>query len=169
MESSSSCRPNEVFISFRGEDTRKNFVSHLLSALKDRGIRTYFDEDNLQKGQTIGHELVKAIEESSIAIVVLSCNYVSSTWCLDELVKIMECKNKIESGLIVFPIFYHVNASDVRWQENSFFEAFSIHEVNFKDDGEKLKSWREALTQVANLAGEEIRGQNEASCIKSPV
>jgi hypothetical protein len=44
--------------------------------------------------------------------VVFSKSYASSRWCLDELVEIVHLKNTI--GHTLFPIFYHVNPSDVR-------------------------------------------------------
>ena len=106
-----------VFLSFRGEDTRKSFTDHLYAALKQKGIFTFKDDEKLERGKLISLELLKAIEESMFAIVILSKNYASSTWCLDELVKIMECKEKM--GLIVLPIFYDVDPFDVREQKKN--------------------------------------------------
>ncbi|GKG47411.1 Toll/interleukin-1 receptor domain-containing protein [Tanacetum coccineum] len=34
----------DVFLSFRGEDTRHNFVSHLYKALEQQGVLTYKDD-----------------------------------------------------------------------------------------------------------------------------
>ena len=92
--SSSRKWKNDVFLSFRGEDTCKNFTDHLYSILKQKSIITFRDDKNLKRGEPISPELLKAIEESMFAIVILSKNYASSVWCLDELVKIMECKKK---------------------------------------------------------------------------
>ena len=64
----------DVFLSFRGEDTRYNFTSHLYKALCDKGFNTFIDDDNLQKGEEISTELLKAIELSMIKIVVFSEN-----------------------------------------------------------------------------------------------
>ncbi|MCH85215.1 TMV resistance protein N, partial [Trifolium medium] len=55
------------------------------------GIRTFLDDKELRKGEELGPALKKAIEESHIAIVVLSENYTESSWCVEELVHIMEC------------------------------------------------------------------------------
>ncbi|KAM7473384.1 hypothetical protein LguiB_020627 [Lonicera macranthoides] len=66
----------------------------------------------LETGESIPPALLKAIEESNFAIVVFSKNYASSLWCLDELVKIMECSSKSPKGQTVMPIFYDVKPSD---------------------------------------------------------
>ncbi|GKB66509.1 TMV resistance protein N-like protein, partial [Tanacetum coccineum] len=60
----------DVFINFRGKDTRKNFVDHLYAALDQAGIYTFKDDQKLQRGKSISPELLKAIEESMVAVVV---------------------------------------------------------------------------------------------------
>ena len=91
----------DVFLSFRGGDTRHGFTGNLYKALCNRGIHTFIDDEELQSGEEITPALQKSIEESRIAIVVLSQNYASSSFCLDELVVILDCKNK---GLLVIPV-----------------------------------------------------------------
>ena len=152
--SSSSSTPSisrtstyDVFLSFRGEDTRYIFTDHLYSALGRRGIRTFRD-DKLKRGEAIAPELLKAIEESRSSVIVFSENYAHSRWCLNELVKIMECKK--DRGHTVIPIFYHVDPSHVRKQEGSFGAAFADYEENWKN---KIPRWRTALTEAANLSG----------------
>ena len=83
----------DVFLSFRGEDTRKNFTDHLYSALDEKGIIVFRVDKELERGESISPGLFKAIEESKISIVVFSRSYAFLTWCLDELVHILECKN----------------------------------------------------------------------------
>ena len=74
----------DVFLSFRGEDTRFGFISHLYDTLRLRGIHTFID-DKLPRGKEISTELLKTIENSMMSIIIFSKNYASSTWCLDEL------------------------------------------------------------------------------------
>ncbi|RVW86274.1 Toll/interleukin-1 receptor-like protein [Vitis vinifera] len=62
--SSSSQRRYDVFLSFRGEDTRNNFTAHLLKELRTKGIDTFIDEERLETGQVISPALVAAIESS---------------------------------------------------------------------------------------------------------
>ncbi|XP_021819720.1 TMV resistance protein N-like [Prunus avium] len=126
----------DVFLSFRGVDTRNSFVSHLYYELQHRGIKTFKDDPKLERGKTISLELLKAIQESRLAIVVLSPNYASSSGCLDELTKILQC---MKSNGTVLPVFYNVDPSVVRKQSSSFAGAFAEHEKRFREDIEKVK------------------------------
>ncbi|XP_059310055.1 disease resistance protein RPV1-like [Lycium ferocissimum] len=126
-------------------------ADHLYTALHQRGIHTFKDDEKLEKGNSSSPSLLKAIEESMIAIIIFSQNYAASSWCLDELVKITECMKF--RGQIVLPIFYDVDPSVVRKQKASVGEFFAKHELNFKDDEERVKRWRTAMTEVANQSG----------------
>lgn len=141
----------DVFLSFRGEDTRYKFTGHLYSALVDAGINTFIDDNSLRRGEDISTELLQAIQNSRIAVIVFSRNYAASRWCLEELVKIMECRKTSRQS--VLPIFYDVNPSDVRKQMGSFGEAFAAHEEHFMADMDKILRWRTALIDAANLSG----------------
>ena len=141
----------DVFLSFRGMDTRNTFTDHLYAALQHSGIFTFRDNERLERGKSISPELLKAIEESRISIVILSRNYASSTWCLDELAKIIQCMKVME--MTVLPIFYEVDPSDVRKQMGTFAQAFIEHEERLKDNTEKVQTWRDTLSEVANLSG----------------
>ena len=149
--SSSSDWKYAVFLSFRGEDTRNNFTGHLYKALDQKGIETFMDDKKLRTGEEISPTLVTAIQRSRCSIIVLSENYASSKWCLEELVMILECNRT--KNLKVVPIFYNVDPSHVRNQTGTFGEALAKHEENLKIKVEKVQKWREALTQVANLSG----------------
>ncbi|XP_062157899.1 disease resistance protein RPV1-like [Alnus glutinosa] len=160
--SSSSSFRWDVFLSFRGEDTRTTFTAHLYTALRRNGINTFMD-DKLRSGDEISPTLLKAIEESEISIIVLSKNYASSRWCLDELIKILDCRKT--RGQQVLPLFYYVTPSEVRHQTNTVGEAFAQLEKWYKDDEKKVKMWKSALTQVAALSGWPLENRNEPEFI----
>ncbi|KAJ9554333.1 hypothetical protein OSB04_018378 [Centaurea solstitialis] len=149
--SSQSCA-HHVFLSFRGTDTRNNFADHLYSALDQRGIHTYKDDETLPRGETIGPSLFKAIEESQIAVIVFSENYADSSWCLQELTHIMKCKD--ERGLIVMPIFYHIDPSELRKQKGKYGKALAKH----RSQNINVESWRKALVDAGNLSGDVMDG-----------
>lgn len=140
-----------MFLSFRGEDTRRTFTGSLYHGLRQRGINVFIDDEELRRGEEISLALLQAIEESRISIIVFSQNYANSKWCLDELVKILECWRT--KGQLVWPVFYHVDPSAVRHQRESFGTAMAEHEVRFKGDVGKLQKWKEALFDAANLSG----------------
>lgn len=142
----------DVFISYRGEDTRLGFTGFLYKTLSEKGFHTFFDHHD-DAGRGISKTLVDAIEESRIGIVVLSKNYASSTWCLDELVYIIDSfSKKNNSRRSVFPVFYNVDPSHVRYQTGGYGQALDEHRKN-NFNSEKLKKWRNALNQVANFSG----------------
>ncbi|XP_042963748.1 disease resistance protein RPV1-like isoform X2 [Carya illinoinensis] len=150
---------HDVFLSFRGEDVRQKFISHLYHALYKRGINTYID-DKLERGDKISQALFQAIEGSMISIIVLSKNYAESRWCLNELLKILECMETVKQ--IVLPVFYDVDPSNVRHQKGSFGEAFAKLKDRFKGNEEVLK-WEAALEKLANLSGVELKNYRKES------
>ncbi|KAJ9701111.1 hypothetical protein PVL29_006455 [Vitis rotundifolia] len=145
----------DVFLSFRGEDTRFNFTDHLYANLIRRGIATFRDDDSLKRGEEIAPELLKAIEESRFSLIVFSENYAGSRWCLDELVKIMKCRKEMKQTVV--PIFYDVDPSHVRHQKERFGEAFSNYKEDTEEMKEKVRSWRSALTEAANISGVHVK------------
>nr|XP_023877701.1 TMV resistance protein N-like [Quercus suber] len=155
----------DVFLNFRGEDTRHNFLHLLYAALVQKGISTFKDDKVLERGKPIPSELYNAIERSRFSVVIFSKNYASSSWCLDELTKIVECRQKMK-GHTIFPVFFDVEPTEVRKQEGSFGEAFAKHEEAFKENLEKVKIWRDALKEVANISGWVIPKGQESEYIE---
>ncbi|KAK8698597.1 hypothetical protein V6N13_114709 [Hibiscus sabdariffa] len=149
--SSISRKKYDVFLSFRGEDTRKNFTDHLYNALNRSGIVTFRDDSKLDVGVEIPPQLFRAIQQSWCSVIVFSRTYAFSSWCLEELAEIVKQKN--EKGHKVFPVFYDVDPSDLRKQKEKIEEAFVKHGKRYKEDKEKILRWRNALTQVANIKG----------------
>ncbi|KAL9998536.1 putative TIR domain, P-loop containing nucleoside triphosphate hydrolase [Helianthus debilis subsp. tardiflorus] len=152
----------DVFLSFSDEDTPKKFVDNLYLALYQRGIYTYKDDERIEKGERISEQLSRSIEESKFHIVIFSKNYASSSWCLDELVKIMGCQKMKEH--IAYPVFYDVEPTEVRKQRGAVGEALAKH-----GEKETVGRWRDALTEAANLSGWDVRmttNGHEAKVIK---
>ncbi|KAM5573256.1 hypothetical protein ABKV19_013009 [Rosa sericea] len=147
----------DVFLSFRGEDTRNNFTGHLYMTLKEAGINAFLDDNELRRGENITVELARAIQGSRISVIVFSRRYADSSWCLEELVKIMECRSTL--GQIVFPVFFDVDPSDVRKQSGTFAEALDQKHKDIDED--KLQSWRAALTEAADLSGWDLQNTSD--------
>ncbi|XP_029125871.1 TMV resistance protein N isoform X2 [Cajanus cajan] len=152
--SSSRTMNFDVFVSFRGEDTRNNFTDHLFAALRRKGVVAFRDNQNINKGQLLEPELMQAIKRSRLFIVVFSKNYASSSWCLKELTMIFDWVK--ETGQSVLPIFYDVTPSEVRKQSGEFQKAFAEYEESFRDDLEMVKKLREAMKAIANRCGWDV-------------
>nr|WIL59991.1 nodulation protein [Melilotus officinalis] len=188
-DSSRRRRKYDVFLSFRGEDTRASFTSHLYYSLQNNGFNVFQDDHSLQRGDLISESLLEAIQDSIISIIIFSKNYADSRWCLQELIQIMECHRTI--GQVVLPVFYDVDPSEVRRQTGEFGKSFqnllnrtppeeelllnwgndftwndAIHAVN-KDTVQK---WRDALHEAAGLAGFVVlNSRNESEVINDIV
>nr|AXU93556.1 RPP4/RPP5-like protein [Arabidopsis thaliana] len=160
--SSPSSRRYDVFPSFSGVDVRKTFLSHLIEALDRRSINTFMDH-GIVRSCIIADELISAIREARISIVIFSENYASSTWCLNELVEIHKCYEKGDQ--MVIPVFYDVDPSHVRKQTGEFGDAFK-NTCEDKPEDQKQR-WVQALTDISNIAGEDLRnGPNEAHMVE---
>ncbi|XP_024933988.3 disease resistance protein Roq1-like [Ziziphus jujuba] len=160
LNSSSSLPKYDVFISFRGEDTRTSFTDYLFRTLKHGGINIFRDDKDIERGADISPALLQAIRESKFAVVVLSENYSASKWCLDELVEIVESRKEL--GLTVLPVFYHVEPTDVRNQAANFGKALA--EASQRYIG-KIHKWREALMEVAAISGWNVGNRPETEVI----
>nr|XP_023884808.1 TMV resistance protein N-like [Quercus suber] len=151
----------DVFLSFRGEDTRHTFTSNLYTSLHNHGVRVFRDDDGLRRGDEIASSLLEAIEDSAASIVIISPNYASSKWCLEELSKICDCRR------LILPVFYRVDPSDVRRQKGPFEEHFRQHEERFGED--KVLKWRKAMETVGGRAGWVFTNSEEALLVQGLV
>lgn len=139
---------HDVFLSFRGTDTRNSFTSHLYHALQRNQIDAYID-NKLDGGEKIEPALLEKIEDSYISVVIFSENYADSTFCLRELSKIHECMET--KGQMVLPVFHQLDPSQVQNLTGSYGEDLSRHERDCAS--EEVESWRHALKEIANLKG----------------
>nr|VDD58697.1 unnamed protein product [Brassica oleracea] len=131
----------DVFLSFRGIDTRRTFVSHLLLALFKKQFKTFRQEEEMPWNQPASTQVLEAIENSKIAIVVISKNYTASVSCLDELAKIVECEEK--QSLVMIPVLHEVDPSDVLGQAHNL-------------DGDKNNNW-ETVERWSNALASMIK------------
>ncbi|XP_048133561.1 disease resistance protein RUN1-like [Rhodamnia argentea] len=156
----------EVFLSFRGADTRTNFTDHLYDRLKEAGIRVFRDEEELSVGEEIKPQLKEAIKGSKISVAVFSKDYASSRSCLTEVAQMWECRES--NGHTIIPIFYDVTPHDVRRQAGDFGRSFDQH-VKDGVSADTIKTWKNALRQIGALKGfdrQNINGGLESHLVK---
>nr|VDD39662.1 unnamed protein product [Brassica oleracea] len=153
---------HDVFPSFFGPDVRRSLLGHMLKELSIKGITPFIDNE-IQRGMSIGPELIRALRGSKFLIVLISKNYASSRWCLNELVEIMKCREELDQKVI--PIFYEVDPTDVKKLRGYFGAVFKKTCVGKSVDD--VKRWKYALAQVATLAGYYSRNwKNEADMVE---
>ncbi|XP_057844129.2 disease resistance protein RPV1 isoform X2 [Cryptomeria japonica] len=133
----------DVFLSFRGPDTRQGFVRRLYSALDREGIRTFLDKESLHKGDHIPSSLCQGISASTICIPVFSKNFVQSKWCLKEVLHMLECQVEI------CPVFYDVLPEELRCPDGSKY----AYDLNRYEGTKFIIECRNALKLVSNLSG----------------
>ncbi|XP_019084774.1 PREDICTED: protein PHLOEM PROTEIN 2-LIKE A5-like isoform X3 [Camelina sativa] len=149
MTVSPAKKVHQVFLNFRGEELRYNFVSHLGDAFERHNIKLFVDKYE-QRGKDLKNLFVR-IEESSIALAIFSTRYPESRWCMDELVKM----NKLADlgKLRVIPIFYKVEAGDVRKQTGDSEFGKNFWRLAEASSGDQIKKWKEALEGITNKMG----------------
>ncbi|KAF8006692.1 hypothetical protein BT93_K0870 [Corymbia citriodora subsp. variegata] len=156
---SPSSRNNyEVFLSFRGSDTRNGFAHYLYTNLINSRIIVFRDENELDPGENVPEALVQSIRQSMISIPILSPDYASSKSCLMELAQMVECE-KAGAQLIV-PIFHDVKPADLKYRRENVGKAFSKHERRGVDP-EVIKEWKQALEKIADINGYDLQNPSK--------
>ncbi|CAN1162533.1 Disease resistance protein L6 [Linum perenne] len=150
----------EVFLSFRGPDTRRQITDILYRFLRRTKIHVFRDDNELRKGEEIGSNLCRAIDQSKIYVPIISKSYAHSKWCLIELAKIIQ-RHEQDTRRTILPIFYMVDPGDVRHQTGPYEDAFQEHGKKF--DERTIKNWKDALNKVGALKGWHVKNNDEVS------
>ncbi|KAL4582594.1 hypothetical protein LXL04_007148 [Taraxacum kok-saghyz] len=140
----------DVFLSFRGEDTRTNFIDNFIMLF----IRKAF----IPTRMTRESEKAKvSVMSSSDPLKTQSFTSLFSPKIMPlrhgawmSFVKIIECQRT--NGHTAYPVFYDVEPSEIRKQSGVVGKAFCKHE-----NEEAVGKWREALKVAADLAGWELK------------
>ncbi|XP_056164648.1 disease resistance protein RPV1-like [Syzygium oleosum] len=155
----------EVFLSFRGPDTRDNFTSCLYHDMVEKGIRVFKDDEEIRVGQKFGGEILQALEDSQIYIPIFSKGFASSVWCLREVAHMVDCTSKSDGKKEILPVFFDVKSSDVKLRTDLYRDALSEHEKN-KYVSHEVKRWEEALVEVPTRIGWKLEGKGYGELIK---
>ncbi|XP_071724574.1 disease resistance protein L6-like [Rutidosis leptorrhynchoides] len=170
MEKGTSSRASsgslyEVFLNFRGVDTRHGFTDFLYREMVGAGILVFRDSESLHVGEEIGAELLQAIENSKIYIPIFSANYASSCWCLRELAYMVECTLKSNGNKEILPIFLDVEPTDVKLKTNLYKETLSKRQKTLCSE---VESWQKALIAVGKIKGWNLKkDESQANLIQS--
>ncbi|XP_048136643.1 disease resistance protein RPV1-like [Rhodamnia argentea] len=168
MNSQASSGPSfEVFLSFRGPDTRHGFTDCLYHGMVAAGILVFRDDESLRVGERIGGELLQAIEKSKIYIPIFSTNYASSHWCLRELTYMVECASKSNGSKEILPIFFDVEPIDVKLKTDLYRQNLSQIRKKFRTE---VKSWEKVLIDVSKRKGWNLKkDEGQGNLIQSVI
>ncbi|XP_039166701.1 TMV resistance protein N-like [Eucalyptus grandis] len=147
----------QVFLNFRGPDTRTGFTDCLYHSLIDAGIFVFRDDEELRVGDRIDESLQQAIDNSSIYIPIFSRTYASSQWCLRELIQIMANTSRSEGNKKILPIFFDVEPDDIKLKTPLYNDAMLKLEREKNLSNEEVKEWRKALMEVDAIKGWEVK------------
>jgi predicted nucleotide-binding protein len=91
----------KVFISYSYQD--KDFVEWLKNNLQELGLDIWYDQAEMQVGDSIKEKVTKGIESSSAFILVLSSSSKNSNWVRYEMNSAL-LLNAIKKGISILPI-----------------------------------------------------------------
>ncbi|XP_048140796.1 disease resistance protein L6-like [Rhodamnia argentea] len=143
----------QVFLSFRGPDTRKGFTDVLFHSLTDAGICVFRDDEELRVGERIDGSLQRAIDNSEIYIPIFSRNYASSKWCLLELTRSLANTSQSQDNKEILPIFFDVKSDDVKLKTALYRDAILSLQREKELSNEEVDAWRKALKEVGAIKG----------------
>lgn len=138
----------QVFLSFRGPDSRQSLADVLCNDMNIAGICVFRDDDELGIGDEIS-KILLAIKNSKICVPIFSRTFAASTWCLREVERMVDLKKRI------MPIFYTASLQDVKLSTELFKKDLRKHEK--KHGRDQVKKWEDALKAVARIKGREVK------------
>lgn len=147
MEEEAYRNDYDVFLSFRGLDTRQGFTDVLYQYMVSAGIRVFRDDDELVIGDKI-ETILLAINGSQICVPIFSENFASSKWCLREVRRMVRLKKEI------VPVFYKVSPNDVKLKTDTYCKFMAEHEMKYGK--KRVEKWKDALRASAQLKGREL-------------
>lgn len=138
----------DVFINHRGPDVKKTLASYLYHSLVAHGLRVFLDTEEMQEGDSLTSQIEGAIRTAFIHIAIFSPRYAESSWCLDELVLMLESRSTI------IPIFHTVKPSELTSENGKY--AQHLRQLEEKTDQEgkprydpaTIRKWKTALSDV---------------------
>ncbi|XP_059076036.1 disease resistance protein RUN1-like [Cryptomeria japonica] len=158
-----SSKQYDAFISCRGPDVTETLAKQLYELLQARGCRVFLECEEKEWGASIPFAIRDGICSSAVHIPIFSKAYAESSWCLEELVLMLE-----QFDALFIPVFYDAEPWELRRIENkdsAYAAAFSGYESRgWKLD--KLEEWKTALVSASEFSGYEYSQNKDNLCEK---
>lgn len=146
----------DVFLSFRGPDTRQGFTDVLYAHMVRAGIRVFRDNDELMVGDQI-KTILQAINNSQLCVPIFSETFASSKWCLREV------KRMVRLNKAIVPIFCNVSSDDVKLKTQTYQAFMEEHETKY--GRKRVEKWKDALKAAAQFKGQEVLNQRYGNAL----
>ncbi|GLJ52626.1 hypothetical protein SUGI_1120070 [Cryptomeria japonica] len=141
----------DAFLNHRGPDVKETLAFALYDSLEEEGFKTFLDDMEIELGDPIPSAIQDAIYSSKVQIAIFSPRYAESSWCLDELVLMLETKARF------IPIFCDVKPFELRYPDKGVYAAaFAKHEEKGRFSEERRDQWKEALHSSSLISGYEF-------------
>lgn len=101
----------DVFVSHASED-KEEFARPLAQALKDRGLRVWFDEFTLRIGDSLRRSIDKGLAYSRYGIVIISPAFLKKEWPQKELDGLVA--REVNGHKVILPVWHNIDAATLR-------------------------------------------------------
>ncbi len=101
----------DVFVCHASED-KKDFVQPLADALKNVGLKVWYDDFSLKTGDSLRGAIDKGLGRSQYGVVVISQSFLKKDWPQKELDGLVA--REVNGKKIILPIWYKIDAETVR-------------------------------------------------------
>src|ERR1044072_8495735 len=99
----------DVFISYASED--KVFVRPLAVALRKLGVRVWFDEFEIELGDSLSRKIDKGLAVSRFGLVLLSPDFLEKAWTNYEFRGLIS--KEMIRGKVILPLWHGVTIEQV--------------------------------------------------------
>lgn len=105
----------DVFISHASED-KQSFVEPLTKALKDAGIKIWYDTDEIGWGESIRQSIDKGLINSRFCIIVLSTDFFKKHWAGTYELNAIFQRAALEKSSLILPIWHNITVEEISQQ-----------------------------------------------------
>lgn len=142
----------DAFISYSSDD-KQEFVEPLVRELKRRGHLIWYDEDELEVGESIRESIDQGLSRAYTGIVVLSESFFERGWTQRELNGLVS-RGVENDETIILPVWYKIEKEEVMEQSPPLADKKAV-----QTEGGDIKSVAKTLSQAMKSSIRSQRGR----------
>ena len=145
---SSNFEQRDLFISHASED-KDSFVRRLVQALRDEGLTVWFDEYELQIGDSLRQKIDEGLSHSRYGLVVFSPAFFAKHWTQYEMDGLIA--RQMAGERVILPIWHRLARDEIAQQSPSLTDIVSLNSST--DPVEAIASKVAAVVKRSTPAG----------------